>query len=312
MIQNIKFSLRNILIELLVILGIILLGMLLHRISTPPYEKKNKEGFNQERGFVLKREQEIYDDLYVDMYDNLKDTKHRSETELIQILKMTEPSTKHSNFLDIGSGTGYIVNQLNSAGFRAYGLDKSKSMIKYCELKYPNIEIKEGDVFDPMNFERSTFTHILCTNFTIYEFKDKLSFFRNCKAWLMPHGYLILHLVKPDKFNITNPNREPDSSIKNKFREQKRNLETTATFDDYSYKAYYDNSNPIAMTFTETFIDKKTKHIRQNEQTLYMDTIENIEKLALSAGFIFHGKVNMKKCANGDENQYLYILERSQ
>jgi len=301
---NIKFSLRNIIIELLVILGIILLGILLYKISTPPYEKENQEGFNQERGFVLKREQDIYDDLYVDMYDNLKDTAHRSESELIQILKMTEPSTKHSNFLDIGSGTGYIVNQLNSAGYRAYGLDKSKSMVKYCELKYPNIEIKEGDVFDSMIFERGTFTHILCTNFTIYEFKDKVSFFRNCQAWLMPHGYLILHLVKPDKFNITKPNREP-SDTKN------RELETTAIFDDYSYKAYYDNSKSTTMTFTETFVDKKTKHIRQNEQTLYMDTIENIEKMASSAGFIFHGKVNMKKCSNGDENQYLYILESS-
>ena len=309
---NIKFSLRNILIELLVILGIILLGMLLHKISTPPYEKENQEGFNQERGFVLKREQEIYDDLYVDMYDNLKDTAHRSENELIQILKMTEPNTKHSNFLDIGSGTGYIVNQLNAAGFRAYGLDKSKSMIKYSELKYPNIEIKEGDVFDPMSFERSTFTHILCTNFTIYEFKDKLSFFKNCHAWLISNGYLIIHLVKPDKFNINSPKQELDSPLNNKNREHKRNLETTATFDDYSYKAYYDNYNKTTMTFTETFIDKKSKHIRQNEQTLYMDTIENIEKMALSVGFIFHGKVDMKKCSNGDENQYLYILERSQ
>lgn len=305
---NIKFSLRNILIELLVILGIILLGILLYKISTPPYEKENQEGFNQERGFVLKREQDIYDDLYVDMYDNLKDTAHRSELELIQILKMTEPTTKHSNFLDIGSGTGYIVNQLNAAGYRAYGLDKSKSMVKYCELKYPNIEIKQGDVFDSMIFERGTFTHILCTNFTIYEFKDKVSFFRNCQAWLMPHGYLILHLVKPDKFNITNPNREQNDT---KNKSKNRELEITATFDDYSYKAYYDNSDPSTMTFTETFVDKKTKHIRQNEQTLYMDSIENIEKMASSAGFIFHGKVNMKKCSNGDENQYLYILESS-
>ena len=308
---NIKFSLRNIIIELLVILGIILLGILLYKISTPPYEKENQEGFNQERGFVLKREQDIYDDLYVDMYDNLKDTAHRSESELIQILKMTEPTTKHSNFLDIGSGTGYIVNQLNAAGYRAYGLDKSKSMVKYCELKYPNIEIKEGDVFDSMIFERGTFTHILCTNFTIYEFKDKVSFFRNCQAWLMPHGYLVIHLVKPDKFNITNPNREPNDTKNQKNKSKNRELETKATFDDYSYKAYYDNSDPTTMTFTETFVDKKTKHIRQNEQTLYMDSIENIEKIASSTGFIFHGKVDMKKCSNGDENQYLYILESS-
>jgi SAM-dependent methyltransferase len=311
-------------------LGMIILGILLYKISTPPYEKQIQEGFSQEKSFVLKQNQEIYDDLYVDMYDNLKDTVHRCESELIQILKLTEPSTKNSCFLDIGSGTGYTVNQLTAAGYRAYGLEKSKSMINYCQIKYPEIEIKEGDVFDPMSFERSTFTHILCTNFTIYEFKDKLTFFRNCYSWMMPNGYLILHLVEPKKFNITNPNIESDTIIFNsiklpnnvidmlnkskKNKPEKQTLEVTVNFEDYKYNGYYDNKNQDDNTiiFIETFTDNKSKHIRKNEQTLYMDNIENIEKMALSAGFIFHGKVDMNKCSGGDKNQYLYILERSQ
>ena len=61
--------------------------------------------------------------------------------------------------------------------------------------------------------------------------------------------------------------------------------------------------------FKEKFVDKETKHIRENENTLYMETIEDILKIASKSGFIIKGKIDMKKC-NGDENQYLYIFER--
>jgi len=43
---------------------------------------------------------------------------------------------------------------------------------------------------------------------------------------------------------------------------------------------------------------------------MYMEKLDTILKLATDNGFILHGKVNMKN-SNGDENQYLYILERS-
>jgi hypothetical protein len=61
--------------------------------------------------------------------------------------------------------------------------------------------------------------------------------------------------------------------------------------------------------FTETFTDNVTGKVRKNEQTLYMDSISNILKMANRAGFLFHGKVTMKEC-NQDDNQYLFVLER--
>ena len=57
----------------------------------------------------------------------------------------------------------------------------------------------------------------------------------------------------------------------------------------------------------EKFQDKATKHIRQNEQTLQMETIEDILKMA--NGFTFKAKIDMKNCID-DENQFIYILEK--
>jgi hypothetical protein len=90
-----------------------------------------------------------------------------------------------------------------------------------------------------------------------------------------------------------------------------KNVDTIIQYDDY----YFTNSFQFSkqgdkdVILKETFIDYQTNHIRQNEQTLYMDSIENIQQIAQKTGFISHSKVNMKSY-NGDENQYLVVFER--
>jgi len=157
-----------------VILGIILAVVLINKFTTPPTQRA--EGFTQSEPFVLKRGQDVFDEFYADIYDELYDVPMRSKNELVQVLINTEPSTRDSVFLDIGSGTGYIVNQLTEAGYETYGIDKSQAMVNYSEAKYPEAEYKCGDVVDSMTFERSTFTHVLCTNFTYYLLDNKQKF----------------------------------------------------------------------------------------------------------------------------------------
>ena len=47
----------------------------------------------------------------------------------------------------------------------------------------------------------NSFSTITCFYFTIYYIKDKNTFLQNCYNWLMPGGYLVLHLVNRDKFD---------------------------------------------------------------------------------------------------------------
>lgn len=274
--------------------------------------RQTTEGFTQKEPFVLKRCQDAYDDFYAEVYDGINDIKNRNQDELMAIIKMTEPTSQYSRFLDIGSGTGYIVNALTKAGYTAYGIDKSTDMIEYANKFYPNIDIKRGDVVDPMSFEKGTFTHILCMNSTIYNIEDKTQFFRNCYTWLQPNAYLVVHLVEPDKFNLVAPDSIPYySNLLQKLTPTKgRTTDAMVEFYDFKYAASYRFPNhvnyPAQVTYTQTFTDRATNNVRQNEQILYMNTIDNIISIASKSGFIFKAKSEMKY----DKHQYVYVFER--
>ena len=299
-------------LKLTIIVGILLLGVIVYNITTPPYERKS-EAFTQVEPFVLKKNEEMYDDFYAEIYDVLHNTKKRGQKELIEVIRLSDPSVKHSSFLDIGSGTGHLVGELDEAGYTVYGIDKSKSMIEYATKKYPDAEFIQGDAFDTMHFEKYTFTHIVCNYFTIYQFQDKDKIFKNCRHWLKPNGYLVLHLVDTEKFTRILPKTNSIIQPIEKERGGNRVINTIETFEDYQCKVRCEiptksKQSNIAL-YNETLIDSETNHVRQNEQQMYMDSIENILETARKNGFIFHGKVNMEKC-NGDKNQFLYILER--
>lgn len=271
---------------------------------------KRPEGFSQKEPFVYKYGKNTIDSFYADIYDSLHDTAKRSQNELIKIVEMTEPSVEHSTILDVGSGTGYMVNELGEAGYEVYGIDNAKDMLAYAVDNYPDSEYIYGDVLNPMQFEKSTFTHILCTYFTIYSIEDKSRFFRNCYFWMKPNTYLVLHLVDTDNFTNMIPYKTTfDEEDK---RYGKRSITSTAIFSDYKYKcscAIPDDVNNIRTEFKETFVDIDNGNIRQNETHLFMETMDTILHTATQNGFIMHGKVDMESC-NGDNNQYLYILER--
>jgi len=279
-------------------------------LSKKIYKQNNVDGFTQDKPFIYKYGKDGIDDFYVDIYDSLHETSDRSQYELIKFIEMTEPSVHHSNILDVGSGTGYIVNELTNAGYDVYGLDNSKEMLTQAQMKYPDAEYVYGDVLNSMQFEKSTFTHILCTYFTIYQLEDKEKFFRNCYFWMKPNTYMMIHLVDTDKFTNMIPNGDAINETQNV--NEKRIITSDALFSDYKYKCSCDipkDNDNIKAEFRETFVDMETNNVRQNESHLYMEKIDTILKYATTNGFIQHGKVDMKN-SNGDKNQYLYILER--
>jgi SAM-dependent methyltransferase len=274
-------------------------------------KSSQQEGFTQQEPFVLKQNETIYDTFYSQIYDEIHKPILRTDFELNSIIKMTEP-TRNSVFLDVGSGTGDLVNELREAGYQAYGIDKSKAMIELSETKHPKNQYKCGDVMEPMSFEKNTFSHILCTYFTIYQMQDKRTFFNNCYHWLIPNGYFIIHLVEKAKFDtimpigksnlIFNPNTINNSRITN----------TIVDFGGFEYKSSFDfKDNENKVVLTEKFQDKTTKKVRQNEQILYMENIDSIVNLILSTGFSLKSKIDMKECID-DENQFIYIFERLQ
>lgn len=292
-------------INILLLLSILFISVILYKNT---FDKlKSVDGFTQKENFVLNKENEIYDDFYTVIYDKITIPHRHVPFEIKTVLKTTGATEENSIILDIGSGTGYLVSQLTDLGYKAYGLDKSKSMVDYSTNRYQNIIVKNDDATNSMCYEKGTFSHIFCIYYTIYSIKERIDFFRNCHYWLKPGGYLVLHLVEPLKYDITSPcAKDPIFGSSKKHLNDNSN-DSIVIFKDFKYKASYEyNEKRKEVIATETITDIQTNHIRQNEQTLYMEEIKIILSELNYCGFISHAKFKYVE----DEYQFLYIIER--
>ena len=289
-------------LQFLIILALIFI--ILHVYNN--YRSSKLEGFSQSNSYSLKEDNQIYDDFYTQIYDDLMLPETISQYTVSKIIEMTEPSQQYSVFLDIGSGTGHTVNSLRKKGYQAHGIDQSKAMVGFSQTKFPDISVKCGNVENPITYDRGTFTHILCTEKTIYEFEDKSIFFQNCYFWLQQNGYLILHLVERNNFNTIIPAGKPNMLDDPQKYSENRITDTLIDFFHFQYKSSYDFSKENKVIHKERFTDTKTNAVRENEKTLYIEPINTILLLANKYGFLTKGKINIYN----KDGEYLYILER--
>lgn len=307
------------------------------------YRRRNiglEEGFQQERNFVSKIGNDIYDSFYAEIYDEIavSDADHL----INNIIQITQPTLRYSSFLDVGCGTGNIVQKLNDYGYIVTGIDNSPNMIEFCQQKILNDDLAvghgggggggnklrfiEGDVLNSMQFDRAQFSHVICSGLTLYEWKeaDVLRFFRNCYFWTIAGGYLFLHLVDPYKF-LPMPNFSVD---KENFSQKGRIVNSEIQFPDFSYISNYsfynvngnggdtgisdsNSASQCSCTHRETFVDLKTQHVRENEIMLYFLPIEKIVSMALRSGFVVKAQWNLLDSPYADSHQFIYMFERT-
>lgn len=122
--------------------------------------------------------------------------------------------------------------------------------------------------------------------------------------WLMPGGFLIVHLVDKYKFDPILPPGNPLYVVSPQKYAKERITSTKITFNDFVYNSNFKLDKDIAI-FEEKFKFNDGK-VRKQEQTLYMEDLPTITNMAQDAGFLIQGKINMVNCAY--ENQYLYIF----
>ena len=259
--------------KLLILMSLLLLVMLVFKGLKP---NKFVEGFQQNDQFVIKTGSGIYDDFYADIYDYLVFNNLKDDYEVGYIMNSASPSSQ-SKILDIGCGTGHHVASLGSKGLDVLGIDISPSIIKKAKENFPDYNFNVGDALDGNTFEPDSFTHILCMYFTIYYFKDKTQFFNNCFKWLMPGGYLIVHLVDRELFDPILPPGNPLLYVSPQKYAKERITSTKVKFTDFSYSADFklDDKNDKAL-FVEKFENDSDGKVRKNEHEMYMPDIQQI------------------------------------
>ena len=299
------FMKLNIWTKISIVLGVVLIILMIVNKSAC-----YKEGFIQREKFVLKEGDAIYDDFYCSIYDELVYDNVKNDFEVGELKRLIKPTTI-TRVLDIGSGNGHHVKLLNTAGYKTEGVDKSSAMVSAAKKKYPRYNFKQGDVLETMLYPSSSFTTITCLYFTIYYIKDKNLFFQNCYNWLMPGGYLVLHLVNRDKFDPILNSADPLHLVSAQKYAKNRITNSLVKFKDFQYKANFDlDKSKNLAEFDETFKDDATGHVRQNKHKFYMETQKNILSIAKNIGFILKGKIDM--ISTQYQYQYMYLLYKPQ
>lgn len=266
-------------------------------------KKKECEAFSQEHPFVLKENKDIYDEFYVDKYDDLFKTDQYSESDFA-ILKEHTKLNDSSVILDIGCGSGYLTRKLSENGYKVFGIENSIHMYKKCKKMDNNIEVFHCDVLnDSMKFDSETFSQILCTHFTIYEIDDKKKLLEYCYFWLKKGGELIIHVVEDNSFNKIVPKSAMYDIDKNN-----KVTNTVIKMSAYTYKNEFKNIEDNNLRQIETFTTDK--YTRQNEKLWLMISKEEIIDIALQIGFGDIKNISYSEDMIKDKKQSLLIMTR--
>ena len=271
----------------------------------------NKEGFTQEANFILKQNDEVFEDpFYVGIYDDLFYKKMFNTYEVGVIINEIHPTAKDV-IIEIGSKTGNYVSAMKSNGYNIVGLDKSKTMIEHASKKHPDCKFIHGDPLEFMNFSSEYATAILLLDFSIYYISDRRTLFYNCYHWLKPGGYLVLHLVNRHMFDPIAPAAKPFTLVSPQSVAPARITTSDIVFNNFNYKSKFENEGNSETNDTakiiETMRDKRGK-VRKNVRSMKMTGQKIIIGEAKDAGFMMLSQYDLLK--NQREYQYLYILSK--
>ena len=275
---------------------------------------QNLEGFTQEANFILKQNDEVFEDpFYVGIYDDLFYKKIYNTYEVGVIVNEIHPTSKDV-IIEIGSKTGNYVGTMKSNGYNIVGLDKSKAMVERASEKYPDCNFIHGDPLEFMNFSSEYATAILLLDFSIYYISDRRTLFYNCYHWLKPGGYLVLHLVNRHMFDPVAPAAKPFTLVSPQSVAPARITNSDVVFNNFNYKSKFEiegnnengemNTNETAKII-ETMKDKQGK-VRKNIRSMKMTGQKIIIGEAKDAGFMMLSQYDLLK--NQREYQYIYIL----
>jgi ubiquinone/menaquinone biosynthesis C-methylase UbiE len=231
------------------LLYLLLIFTILAFVISFSFFKKRKN--NETKQIIFKTNSDLYDKEYTEMYDTITYDYYRRQKEIDTVVATTFPD---SIVLDLGSGTGHLVHELNQKGIQTIGIDKSYDMIRYSK-KYPHRYL-EKDMLETESFHPNSFTHVTCFYYTLYYIKNKDQVFRNVYTWLTPGGLFIVQLTSKCTYG------------KSALQDSK-----------YMYARKIKN-NKVYETIT------RGNQIRKNEHVFYIEPIPDIVSIAQQSGFI--------------------------
>lgn len=124
--------------------------------------------------------------------------------DIIKIKDKTKINDE-SKVLDAGCGMGRHLEILRELfpKINVEGIDISKSMVNRARIRNPGAELLCTSLTIPEIYKKNTLTHVLCLHETLNHNtpKDISKILNNFHKWLLPEGYLVVHILDPLKLD---------------------------------------------------------------------------------------------------------------
>ena len=278
-----------------------------------------KEGFqsqSEKSRTAWYENDELFDDFYASVYDNLTQLGGRYPQEVTLIMNQWKKSADLDamDILDCGCGTGIATVLFAKMGVNSIvGLDVSKSMLRRAtdvtlvaselpEKKRDSINFLSGDMDQEMTFTGGKFSHASLLFFSVYYSKDPSGLFKNLFHWIRPGGQLAVEVVNKYKFDPLLESASPFMGTTVQKYSKKRVTKSKVEFDKFSYEAEFDLQDPRA-EFREVFRFKDDS-IRRQRHTLNMRDIKDFVHMATVAGWTYEGNIDLITAGF----EYAYVL----
>jgi ubiquinone/menaquinone biosynthesis C-methylase UbiE len=109
-----------------------------------------------------------------------------------EVINLLEPS-KGQNILDLGCGTGELSNQIKLQGANVVGVDVSQQMLEKASINYPDIEFKQADAQQNLDFEANSFDAVF-SNAALHWMINPTSVIKNIHKILKKNGKFVFEM----------------------------------------------------------------------------------------------------------------------
>ena len=257
---------------------------------------------------------QTFNQFYAGIYQDLFYRNFVDDYEVGIILNKIHP-VRQTDALVIGSKTGKHVNTLANKDYNAYGLENSKDMILYAMNKYPGNKYVLGNGMNQLLFEPEQFTLISILDFNIYTIKNRRMLFENCYRWLVPGGYLAIHMINVGGYydsQVLSSKERRFSPIMSKLFDSSPPVNALGNNDavvgNYTYKSNIrmNTYDPDMIEMYQTFTNKKTGKKYSKTTNFYTPDQSVILSEVKDSGFNMLSQYNLM--SNNKPYQFLYIL----
>jgi ubiquinone/menaquinone biosynthesis C-methylase UbiE len=276
----------------------------------------SREGFEDGSSQTLEEPEEIYDDTYASIYNELWQSNELLKYEQIAIQEgaLADRPTTSVRILDMCSGTAPNACYYKNLGVDYLGVDLSQSMIKKARELCPSATFQKGDITQVQLFPPKSFSTALLLNFSIYQFRNPKIVSDNAYQWLQPEGIFVVHLVDPDKYDPLHDLASPFASFSLQKYSLERQTDSEVFFDQFKYKGRL-NKKPgednatyeETLTYYDPANNKGTKY-REHKHHWTMPSKERLIDIIKTSGFRHLETQDLVKVSK--EYQYLVFFTK--